>query len=61
MPYDVTDTDIDIISKLNELRILAIGGQNVNDDSIQKLTNINSLEYLYLSKPECGQMSRSLS
>ena len=52
LPYDVTDTDIDIISKLNELRILAIGGQNVNDDSIQKLTNINSLEYLYLSKAD---------
>ena len=27
----------------------------MNDDSIQKLTNINSLEYLYLSKADVTQ------
>ena len=55
LPYDITDSDIDLISKLNDLRILAIGGQNVDDESIQKLINLNSLEYLYLSKADVTQ------
>lgn len=55
LPYDIADTDIETISKLNDLRVLAVGGQNVDDNSLQKLADINSLQYLYLSRANVTQ------
>lgn len=49
-PYDITSSDLEIIGNLNRLRILAIGGANVNDQTVQKLSGLKKLEYLYLSR-----------
>lgn len=50
LPYDITETDLRTIGNLRKLRVLAIGGQFIDDDSIQLLAKLNSLEYLYLNK-----------
>ena len=48
-PYDITLSDLVVIGKLKRLRVLAIGGQNITDESLSSLSNLRSLEYLYLS------------
>jgi len=49
LPYDITESDLAIIGQLKNLRILAIGGVHVTDDSVKNLSGLNNLEYLYLS------------
>ena len=50
LPYDITDSDVAIISELKYLRVLAIGGEHIDDESIKMLANLDSLEQLYLSR-----------
>ena len=50
LPYDINESDLKTISRLRKLRVLAIGGQFIDNESLQLLAKLNSLEYLYLSK-----------
>lgn len=50
LPYDISESDIQVIGNLKMLRVLAIGGCNVNDKSIEPICNLPNLEYLYLSR-----------
>ncbi len=52
LPYDISDADIQVIGNLKMLRVLAIGGCNINDESIEPICNLANLEYLYLSRTE---------
>ena len=50
LPYDISSDDIIEISKLKMLRILAIGGPNVTDETITPIHRLQNLEHLYLSR-----------
>jgi hypothetical protein len=50
LPYEISTDDITVISRLKLLRILAIGGPNVTDETIGPISELRNLEYLYLSR-----------
>ncbi len=50
LPYDLDESDLSTIANLKKLRVLAIGGRGVSDESIQQLSGLRTLEYLYLSR-----------
>ena len=60
IPCHISVQDIDTISNLKMLRVLAIGGPNVTDDSIKPICKLKNLQNLYLCKSNVSDVGMAM-
>ena len=56
IPCHISVQDIETISNFKMLRVLAIGGPNVTDESIKPICNLKNLENLYLCRSNVSEV-----
>jgi hypothetical protein len=52
LPLNVNASHLEAISKITNLRVLAIGGSALSNDSIDDLAKLSQVDYLYLHRTQ---------